>query len=74
MAVQKHYKYKVEGTDAEGNGWTCEGVFSNSTMNVTIPMQLTFQQLTDGRAVFGEPGKGCKGPYNIHKFNVELRE
>jgi hypothetical protein len=34
-------------------------------------MEETFRQLTNGRAVYGEPGVGCRGPYGIRSLLIE---
>jgi hypothetical protein len=34
-------------------------------------MNQTFSQLTNGKAVYGKPGIGCHGPYDIHSVLIE---
>lgn len=64
-------KYTVVGTAAGDQTWTCEG-----TVTTTFPdcledaMRAAFQQLTQGKAVFGNPGVGCRGPYKITRFEI----
>jgi len=37
-----------------------------------LAMKQAFQQLTDGKAVFGNPGVGCVGPYHITRMLLEV--
>jgi len=66
------WTYEVIGLDADGNDWTvtgfvtCEFGDAFETAN-----RDCFQRLTSGKAVFGNPGAGCKGPYKIQKFTLE---
>jgi len=34
-------------------------------------MLATFKQLTEGRAVYGKPGVGCRGPYTFKRVLIE---
>lgn len=36
-----------------------------------LTMKDTFEQLTQGRAIYGQPGVGCRGPYAIKRVLIE---
>lgn len=66
------YKYVVEGKAADGQSYTCEGTVEAPFPEVfTVAMKAAFQQLTQGKAVYGKPGVGCRGPYTITKVVIE---
>lgn len=70
------YTFTVSGTDSVGKGWQTqtkhpvdgvpdfEKIFARG-------MAESFAMLTGGKAVFGEPGIGCTGPYDITKIVIE---
>jgi hypothetical protein len=70
------YKYTFRGTAALGQSWQTTGYVSATPGNfggvVEQAQAASFRQLTQGKAVYGKPGVGCKGPYTITKFTVEL--
>ena len=75
----KAYTYKIRGTAADGQTWETEGYVDSAestgmSMLVDLAMRSTFDQLTHGRAVFGQPGKGCAGPYRITHLQFDLVE
>lgn len=71
------YSYMVEGTAADGQTWMVSGtvemphagMFGHAVQDA---MQQSFTHLTEGKAVYGEPGKGCNGPYSITRLVVEV--
>jgi hypothetical protein len=74
------YRYWVSGTGAESRWWDVTGEveadlggFSDA---VGKAMSEVFRDLHPaGGVVYGRPGEGgCKGPYTIKKFTIELRE
>jgi len=69
------YRYTVSGTAAGGQTWEVVGTLqikpSNFALGLDKTMQYTFDRLTSGNAVFGQPGVGCSGPYNVTKFVLE---
>lgn len=76
------YKWTVEGTaghgaanDAEGQTWQTTGEMDidsgNFLLALSAVMRLSFQQLTQGLAVYGKPGVGCRGPYHITRYVLE---
>jgi hypothetical protein len=71
------YKWTVAGTAADGQTWQTTGEIDVATGGdfhpaLTNVMRLSFQQLTKGNAVFGQPGVGCRGPYMITRYVVEV--
>jgi hypothetical protein len=72
------YKYEVYGNGSVGT-WATSGTAEAATAGqfAFVPnavLKESFEQLTQGKAVFGEPGVGCKGPYTITKMLIELEE
>lgn len=66
--------YTASGTDADGKDWEVVGILNGSN-----PLELdaivhlgrsVFQQLTNGKAQFGQPGVGCRGPYKIKMLTL----
>jgi hypothetical protein len=70
--MTKVYRYKMEGSGAGGATFTTSGTI-NCEFNDAFhdAMVDSFDQLTKGRAVYGKPGAGCRGPYDIHKVVIE---
>jgi hypothetical protein len=70
------YHYEVCGTASDGQTWTTTGsVFAEKAgqfMNMPmLAMKQTFLKLTQGKAVFGKPGVGCRGPYKVTKLTIQ---
>jgi hypothetical protein len=68
------YRYTMQRTAADDQSWETETlVVSPADFGSIADLALrdTFQKLTNGKAVFGSPGVGCKGPYTITKLVVE---
>lgn len=67
--------FVIEGTAADGQTWTCRGTvdsdYPDCLMDAT---RAGFQQLTGGKAVYGKPGVGCRGPYKINRFELTTAE
>jgi hypothetical protein len=69
------YQYTVSGLAADSQTWTItgevstirEGDFPNATIDA---LANAFQQLTQGKAIYGQPGVGCHGPYTIARLEV----
>jgi hypothetical protein len=71
------YRWTVSGTAADGQTWetsgTVESVQPGNFPDVCgVALQQSFMDLTRGRAVFGQPGVGCRGPYKITRLLVEI--
>lgn len=77
--MMARFSYEIKGQDVNGVDWAYEGTadvpvfegFPGVAMQAT---QNVFKQLTEGKAVFGKPGVGCKGPYKITEFHAKLLE
>lgn len=72
------YRYTVEGSAADGQTWMVSAPIATRTAGefATLPdtvMRASFQALTEGKAVYGKPGQGCRGPYKITKFLIEAQ-
>lgn len=69
------YRYTVAGTAAGGQIWEVAGTLEAKPANFAIAldkaMQFAFDKLTSGNAVYGKPGEGCSGPYDVTKFVIE---
>lgn len=75
--VQKvKYAWTTNGTAAGDQTWEASGTVDiapgDFTLAIDVALRSSFQQLTQGKAVFGHPGLGCDGPYHIVKFTIEL--
>jgi len=70
----KTYNFEFEGKAARGQTWKASGQIDDDANNLMAvfdtAMRLTFQQLTSGKAVFGKPGVGCAGPYDITRITI----
>jgi hypothetical protein len=76
----RRFNYTVVGGAAHdnvigGQTWTVEGVLE-ATMGDFMDlseraMRAAFEQLTQGKAVYGKPGVGCRGPYRIILLKIE---
>jgi hypothetical protein len=65
MAI-KTYHFTFEGTGGNGQTWTTTGYIQCEFVEVFLHAQMeTFQQLTKGEAIYGKPGLGCNGPYDV---------
>jgi len=70
--MKKLWRGVVSGAAADGQTWTCiNQVECEFHFAFEALMQRTFTDLTMGKAVFGNPGVGCKGPYDIKKMEIE---
>jgi hypothetical protein len=71
----KAYRFEMSGTGSNDQTWQTSGVIidtHNDVMSVfDSAMRASFQQLTSGKAVFGKPGVGCSGPYDIRRIVIE---
>lgn len=65
------YRFTIEGTAGDGQSWTTSGPVSGDFPKVLEDaMYASFEQLTKGKAVYGRPGVGCRGPYKIRTFTL----
>ena len=63
--------YIAEGIAASGQSWKTTGTVEVEWIDAfDAAMRDSFRQLTGGKAVFGKPGVGCRGPYEIRRFEL----
>jgi hypothetical protein len=68
----KAYHFTIEGTAAGDQVWSTTGRIECEWIDAfTVAMQRSFDDLTKGRAIYGKPGIGCRGPYDIHRLLIE---
>jgi hypothetical protein len=70
------YRYTVEGVAADDQSWSASGEVTvgregDFQLALLEAQREAFTQLTQGRAVYGKPGVGCRGPYKITKLTIE---
>ena len=73
------YAYEISGTAAKGQSWSTTGVVETQKQGdfmllPTMAMKEAFWQLTQGQAVYGQPGKGCIGPYGVTRMLIEEKK
>jgi len=70
-----HYRYEIEGTGADGHRWSTGGLLDLKSDRIADAVEAAhkdaFEKLTRGNAVYGQPGKGCRGTYQISKLMIE---
>lgn len=70
--MRKPYHFTVDGHGAEGTTFRASGTTLCEFARVFDEvMRDTFHQLTSGKAVYGSPGVGCRGPYAIKRVLIE---
>ena len=59
--------YSIQGVDSLGHPWVTKGLVMAEHFKGLLEAALahSFQQLTDGLAVYGRPGEFCSGPYTL---------
>ena len=72
------YRYEISGTAARDQTWTTAGVSKDVTPGAfrTVfedAILQTYQMLTEGKAIYGQPGAGCQGPYTFTRLLIEMR-
>jgi hypothetical protein len=70
------YQYHLEGGAAGEQTWSASGIIQIEKAGdfAEVPdraIRETFLKLTTGKAVYGRPGVGCKGPYSIKRLVIE---
>lgn len=70
------YVFEISGTAADGQTWTVKGEtdvdrFGMFAQAIEDAQRFAFMQLTNGRAIYGKPGVGCKGPYTVTRLMIE---
>jgi hypothetical protein len=70
--TDKTFKFTVSGTTAGGVPFHVGGVVECEFRELfDAVMRRCFMDLTSGKAIFGAPGVGCKGPYEIAEIRLE---
>lgn len=76
--MDKVYRWTFSGTTGTGGTWTTAGVTRGGPRDIVSAFmdagQQSFEQLTQGKAIFGQPGVGCEGPYNITRAELTAKE
>jgi hypothetical protein len=71
------YTYTVAGTAADEQTWEITGSIEATQGNFPLvfnhAMKETFTGLTNGKAIYGNPGIGCSGPYEIVRLVIEAQ-
>lgn len=71
----RKYKYEMTGTGANDATWKTTGEAETATADIfsvfNHALRDSFNQLTQGKAEYGNPGKGCAGPYEILTFKLD---
>lgn len=72
------YRYEISGTGAGGQTWTTAGISKEVTPGQfkTVfddALSSTFALLTEGKAIYGQPGVRCSGPYQLTRLLIETR-
>jgi hypothetical protein len=73
--IELQYKFTIDVTGSN-NTYTATGDIDGSPGDFIgvceRAMCECFQQLTSGRAIFGKPGVGCQGSYQLTRFTIEI--
>ncbi len=69
------YRYQVQGRAADEEVWFTAGRVTANGGGSFMPavqeaMRTSFVDLTQGKATYGSPGKGCSGPYRITSLTL----
>ena len=69
------FPYQINGTCRDEHTWETKGTVETpfpDIMTVTeAVMRESFKLLTQGKAIYGNPGAGCRGPYTVTKLTIE---
>lgn len=69
--MRKHYHFQIAGSGSDGNTWETRGkIHCEFHDSFDEAMQQTFNQLTQGKALYGKSGAGCAGPYDIDRVVI----
>jgi len=70
--MRKLYDYVITGSAGDGQTWKTEGRVECDYEDVwNVVNRESFIRLTRGQAIFGKPGVGCQGPYDIHEVVIK---
>lgn len=69
------YTYAVDGRAAGDQTWSTRGEIDvrpgDFALAPSKALAASFDQLTKGKAVYGQLGVGCHGPYRITRLLIE---
>jgi hypothetical protein len=70
------YQYRLEGGAINKQTWSASRTIQIEKAGdfAEVPdraIREAFLKLTTGKAVYGKPGVGCKGPYSIKRLVIE---
>lgn len=70
--MNKLYSYTVQGSGGDGGSFLIEGTLESPFGGELFDavMARSFDALTHGKAVYGSPGVGCRGPYEIDRIII----
>ena len=70
------YIYLITGSAAFSQTWATHGKISADNFGDAIKNArlASFEQLTHGTPIYGNPDIGCVGPYKITSFYLELEK
>lgn len=70
--MRKLFDYVISGSAGDGQTWTTEGQIECAYDRAwDFANRDSFIKLTRGLAIFGKPGVGCQGPYDIHRVLIQ---
>jgi hypothetical protein len=70
--LNKNYKFEIHGVARNDQTWITNGtIYCDLNDSFDMAMRASFMQLTEGRAIYGKPGVGCQGPYNVLSVKIE---
>lgn len=70
--MNKNWKFEIKGTARGGQDWTTSGyLLCEFNQLFDAAMRASFEQLTEGKAVYGKPEQSCMGPYDITHVTIE---
>jgi hypothetical protein len=75
-AMPTRYRYTIDGGAADQQTWSACGTIQIEKAGefVEVPSRAireAFLKLTTGKAIYGHPGVGCRGPYSIERLLIE---
>jgi hypothetical protein len=70
--MKKPFRFTISGSGSGGATFQASGEL-HCEFHDTFEqaMMEAFRQLTNGKAVYGNPGLGCNGPYDIRRVVIE---
>lgn len=72
MVAKKTWHFDMRGIGHDGHDWQTYGNVHCEFLDVaTEALKVSFQLLTEGKAVYGQPGP-CGGPYQVTHFEANI--